>query len=158
MRNFRLRRAATVLLTLSMLAGLQATFSPSAQAHDFAYHCSGDVICQTGVRVTGGIAPLDECFGSDDQRIEVCVRKYGDYIFVRDKETDGWGAVAIVSRRDFGGYVRKCRNPYGAGTWARCNFNWSEGHRWWVRGDEYRHSDNTWRNAVRFLNDGEFYD
>jgi hypothetical protein len=57
------------------------------------------------------------------------VKKDGDYTFVKDQCADGRSATAqvIVYNKDQSIRSRKyCRNSHGAGTWARCNFDWVE--------------------------------
>jgi hypothetical protein len=54
----------------------------------------------------------------------VFVKRAGDYLFVKDTCKDGRSAVGRVSWSP--NEYRTCRNPYGRGTWARCNFDWPE--------------------------------
>lgn len=51
----------------------------------------------------------------------------GDYIYVKDTCPDGLTALGIFQYTvGTTGYRLRCRNPHGAGTVARCNFNWPE--------------------------------
>lgn len=57
------------------------------------------------------------------------VKRYGDKTFVKDPCKDGASAIAmvIVYNNDWSIRSRKvCRNKYGKGTWAVCDWNWIE--------------------------------
>lgn len=57
------------------------------------------------------------------------VRKSDDTVWVKDICADGMSATAKVTTYDEAGHDvrhRKCRNPYGKGTWAKCDFNWED--------------------------------
>ena len=55
------------------------------------------------------------------------VKMAGDYVYVKDTCKDGRSAVArITGQEDGHWHTRICRNAYGKGTWARCNYDWLE--------------------------------
>lgn len=103
---------------------------PAAMASgaDFYKGCrNSDVSCQDGVRVTGTIGPFNRCgtAGSSVGSTEVCIRYDGDVVYVKDGAADGHSAIAQITTAK-GVPYRYCRNPYGHGTWAKCDFNWPE--------------------------------
>lgn len=105
-----------------------ATPAPGMADGNYYWQCTyADVSCQTGVLVTSfsydicKTAPLG---GSRSTR--VCIDYEGDYVYVKDGSSDGWPAVAEIVGGGGSVYMRLCRNPHTAGTWARCNFNWGE--------------------------------
>ncbi|WP_460807511.1 hypothetical protein [Micromonospora zhanjiangensis] len=94
--------------------------TPASAAEDWYYLC-GVYPCQTGVEV--GAAEGVCMTGPASTR--VCVKYDGDYVYVLDGKADGNAAMGIIdSEKGIG--RRYCRNPHGNGTWARCNFDWSE--------------------------------
>lgn len=121
------RRVRIGLVALAAVAGAVATPAPAmASGDDFLWDCDrSDFSCQTGVQMTGTIGPLDKCLTSSDYGTEVCIRYDGDYVYVKDGAADGNAALARVHSNE-GVADRYCRNPYGVGTWARCNFDWVE--------------------------------
>ncbi|WP_344922359.1 hypothetical protein [Plantactinospora mayteni] len=98
-------------------------------------------VCQTGVQV-GGPAGEDECAtaSADMHYTRVCINFDGDYVYVKDGKEDTHSAIAAVTGGTGSVTGRYCRNPYGNGTWARCNFDWTESGEKRVYGG-YRVSD-----------------
>jgi hypothetical protein len=67
-----------------------------------------------------------------------CWEPDGDYWYVKDNSADGHSAGAVWEDNDCPTSAcdhlhRKgiCRNPYGNGTWARCNKDYTESHQIW---------------------------
>lgn len=119
---------------LSLIAAVVAVFavqSPSWADEDFHTSCPNDwVTCQTGVQVPGPTGDGDcGTSGADTGHTVVCVIYSGDYVYVKDSSADGLAAMAEISYEnvDVGSKnIRLCRNNYGNGSWARCNFDWNE--------------------------------
>ncbi|MFC4104675.1 hypothetical protein [Micromonospora zhanjiangensis] len=92
--------------------------------------------CQTGVKA--GLVDADQCMtasgGLYGHSTQVCVKYDGDYVYVRDGQADGHSAIGVIESDNGNVIKRHCRNPYGSGTWAKCNFNWSESGYKWVGG------------------------
>lgn len=65
-----------------------------------------------------------------------CFVPHGDYFYVFDALADGKSAVAYWVLLD-GTRSGACRNALGAGTWARCNKNFTEGVYMSVRAGTY---------------------
>ncbi|TDB78806.1 MULTISPECIES: hypothetical protein [unclassified Micromonospora] len=72
----------------------------------------------------------------------VCVDYSGDYVYVKDNDADSYSGLAYIWSQ-YGVADRYCRNTHGNGTWARCNFDWSEDGTKRVRGG-VRYSHNSW--------------
>ncbi|MEV0730993.1 hypothetical protein [Polymorphospora sp. NPDC050346] len=72
---------------------------------------------------TGGTA--DTC-GTGYGSTRICIDYDGDYVFVYDGEADGGSGLAEIYSSSGSYDFRYCRNAHGAGTWARCNFDWPE--------------------------------
>lgn len=119
-------RLAGILAAASGLALFLLTPTPAmATGDDFLHACqSSDVSCQNGVEVSGTIGPYNRCETAADLT-EVCVRYDGDVVYVKDGATDSHSAIGMISTSS-GVPTRICRNPYGNGTWARCDFDWVE--------------------------------
>jgi hypothetical protein len=130
----RLRRKLSRTLirgaVLALATAAVAVFAvPSAaQAEDDYYKDCGytNVSCQTGVEVGG---PQGACMTASPAHhyTRVCIDYDGDYVYVWDGLEDTLAAMAFI-RTDQGDVIgRHCRNNHGAGTWARCDFDWVEG-------------------------------
>lgn len=65
--------------------------------------------------------------GCDDFDAGGVIEYTGDIVFVKDGCSDGRSAIVLIE--DFeNGNKRICRNSRGAGTWAKCDFDWPEGN------------------------------
>src|SRR5687768_14066345 len=115
------------------LAALVAGAVPAA--------ASADEVVVTGDKVKG---PGTACEGNNvsNGHVKVCFQPDGEWIYVRDQDSDGRSAYGQVSGRD-----RHCRNPYGDGTWARCNYSFREGSGVTFRG--YTKDNGGWPNPKR---------
>jgi len=85
---------------------------------------SDNVSCQTGVQVSGTGGTGDTC--GTGYKTYVCIDYDGDYVYVYDNDADGGSGLAEIYSTNSSYNFRYCRNPHGAGTWARCNFDWPE--------------------------------
>lgn len=64
---------------------------------------------------------------ASNSHVTVCYQADGDYLYVKDGDNDGRSAYGYFT---WGGEGRdECRNPYGQGTWVRCNYDLVEGWR-----------------------------
>jgi len=131
-----------VKTTRAVVAGLLATVvavfaapAPSMASDDnfFVLCTNGHTSCQTGTEVAG---PVGECLMASARVAStiVCVDYDGDYVYVKDNKSDGYPGYAEIQSTDSGVYLRLCRNNHHAGTWAKCNFNWTESSWKTVRG------------------------
>lgn len=94
------------------------------------------------------------CFStlSDEPSVRSCLQRYNDLIWVNDQEADGHSGIAAVVNDSHADRI--CRNPHGAGTWARCNWDWPEGLRWaWQQTEFDKETDNFFSWEVRFFED-----
>ncbi|MEV4758658.1 hypothetical protein AB0J86_26640 [Micromonospora sp. NPDC049559] len=129
------RRTQAGLLTLvATAATVFGTATPSmADGDQYWVGCeSASSSCQTGVKVSypaGVCTTASSYYGST----AVCIDYYGDWVYVKDGDADGFAAMAHIEA-DAGVRDRYCRNPHTAGTWARCHFDWSESARKEVSG------------------------
>jgi hypothetical protein len=127
-RLARSRRAVSGVLALmtAMVVVLVAP-APAMADETFAVDCAYSYVsCQTGVE--GGLVE-GQCMTSGvswGHNTSVCVKYDGDYVYVRDGQADGHAAIGKIVAMEGSVSTRYCRNPYGYGTWARCNFDWSE--------------------------------
>lgn len=126
MSLMRTVRAGVLALVVTAVAVFAAP-TPSLAAGDnyYEYCDAGWVSCQTGVKVS---YPAGECdtVRAGYQYTQVCVDYYGDYVYVYDGLSDSYSAMARIES-DYGDILtRFCRNPHGADSWARCNFDWRE--------------------------------
>jgi hypothetical protein len=120
------RVAAGVFSAAAALALVLLPQTPAmATGDNFLEACAhSDVSCQDGTHFTNGTPPGDDCqTASDDTR--VCIVYDGDVVYVKDGQVDSHSALGWVET-DSGVPHRICRNPYGSGSWARCNFDWVE--------------------------------
>jgi hypothetical protein len=69
----------------------------------------------------------DPIFSVENSHVKVCFEKDGDIFWIKDKAADGRSAMVKfnISTTDRRG---SCRNPYGVGSWAYCDYNFLEGH------------------------------
>lgn len=78
--------------------------------------------------VFGGASPAaaDDAHGcdpghnSENARVLVCFKSYGDRLYVKDKMADGLRATGVII---FGGSQHYCQNANGAGTWVSCGYS-----------------------------------
>jgi hypothetical protein len=98
-------------------------------------------IWQTGVRVSelgSGVTQITTQNGTVCTTLTTAaVKAVGDYVYVRDLCADGKSAVGRVWSPTGATDVRICRNSLGAGTWARCDFDWPEGIRLGISAGTY---------------------
>jgi hypothetical protein len=121
-RSLGTRVAVVAFAIGTVVFGLQ---SPSmADDGYFTWCSSSDISCQTGVEVSGPTGE-DNCTTDPNFNTRICVNYTGDIVFVRDGDADGNSAMGMV-RASSGVAERWCRNAHGNGTWAKCNFDWSE--------------------------------
>ncbi|MEQ4305380.1 hypothetical protein ABNF97_29035 [Plantactinospora sp. B6F1] len=107
--------------------GVFAAPTPSMADGDLYFvGCEGAYAsCQTGVKVSYPVGVCTTAPASTYGATIVCVEYDGDYVYVKDNDADGRSAMARIDS-ERGLAYRYCRNTHGAGSWARCNFNWSE--------------------------------
>lgn len=135
---------------LAVLATMVAVFtlqSPGMADEGYAATCAADnVICETGVKVTG---PQGECLqaNADFHHTIVCVEYNGDYIYVKDNQVDDKSALGTVYSEN-GVNFRLCRNTYGNATWVRCNFDWAEAGKHHVEGGYKNTSTDLWTTLL----------
>jgi hypothetical protein len=117
---------AVVFTLAAAVAAIFAAPGAALADEDYFKDCGySNVSCQTGVQV--GI-PNGECMTASPAHhyTSVCVGYDGDYVYVKDGLDDGMAAMAFI-RTDQGEVTgRHCRNNYGYGSWARCDFDWVE--------------------------------
>jgi hypothetical protein len=121
-------RARSAVLAVVASAAVFAFPSASLAAGDtYLGECSSpNVSCQTGTEVSGP-GGADRCVRDATHNTTVCIAYNGDVVYVLDGDSDGNSALGRVDTPDAGSVrFRYCRNPYSAGTWARCNFDWVE--------------------------------
>ncbi len=78
-----------------------------------------------GTQVSG---PNGACAdtSASNSHVKVCYQATGDYLYVKDDAKDGrsaYGSFTWPDNKD------TCRNPYGNGTWVRCNYDLPENMR-----------------------------
>jgi hypothetical protein len=113
--------AAAAVLVLGFLPQTPAM----ATGDNFLEVCThSDVSCQDGTHFTNGTPPGDHCATAPDDT-RVCIVYDGDVVYVKDGQVDSHSALGLVET-DSGVPLRICRNPYGSGSWARCDFDWIE--------------------------------
>jgi hypothetical protein len=116
-----------VVCTLAAATVAVFALPSAAMAEDNYYKtCEWDYVsCQTGVEV--GL-PQGECMTTSlaYAYTSVCIDYDGDYVYVRDGKADGYAAMGYVGSDNGTVLDRYCRNNHGDGTWARCDFNWTE--------------------------------
>ncbi|PTL54864.1 hypothetical protein [Paraconexibacter algicola] len=104
---------------------------------------------QIGQKVKG---PGKTCAGNvaENDNVKVCFRRDGEYLYVQDKAADGRSAYGQLADRD-----RHCRNPYGKGTWVRCDYSYREGSTVAFRGytRDNEGSINIMRNETRYTSE-----
>lgn len=129
MRNrFTHRRLAAVPLAAALALALTAGPAAAEQI-------------EVGKKVRG---PGHACKGNhaSNDHVTVCFASKGEWLYVKDGEADGRSAYGQIIGRD-----RHCRNPYGAGTWVRCNYSFREGSVVTFRG--YTRDSGAWPNPMR---------
>jgi len=145
-RNTRVRSA---VLAVAVGAAVFAFPSASLAAGDtYLDQCSlSNFSCQTGTQV-GDASGSDDCKVDPNHNTTVCIKYDGDIVYVRDGAADGDSALGEIYSNAGSIRQRICRNPYSAGTWARCNFDWVEATTHTVYGG-VRFTNDTW--AIQYL-------
>ena len=133
------RKARARSAVLAVVVGAAVFAFPTASRADDTYldECSrANIACQTGTRVDEPSArDRDRCEREPYHQTKVCIKIDGNIVYVLDGASDGNSALGIVETPYAGSIsLRHCRNPYSAGTWARCNFDWVERTEHWVHG------------------------
>ncbi|MEJ3746139.1 hypothetical protein WEI85_22975 [Actinomycetes bacterium KLBMP 9797] len=117
---------AGVVALLATAVAVFAVPAPSMADDDYYNPCFASwVSCQTGVKVSypaGVCGSVSATYGATT----VCVDYVGDYVYVEDNDADTHSAMAFIANDNGDVLDRYCRNPHGAGSWARCNFDWAE--------------------------------
>lgn len=118
-------RAGLLALVVTAVAVFAAPKPSMASGDQYFVSCDASwSSCQTGVKVSYPVGVCDTVSAYYGSTI-VCIEYNGDYVYVKDNDADGDSAMARIDS-EYGVAVRYCRNPHGAGSWARCNFDWSE--------------------------------
>lgn len=151
------RRFALVVSMISSVLALSLFPTAAyAEAH-FSSKCGlSYVICKNGIEYTGpnpvylpnGVA--DDCidqFPDNEPDVTSCVRYSGDVIWVKDTAADGHSAVAQVTTNTSPQVTRICRNRFGAGSWAKCNWDWPEAHAHFWAIVEFNKENDSWSNV-----------
>jgi hypothetical protein len=126
MSRMKAIRVGAVALVATVIAVFAAPAPSMADGDDYYSACFASwVSCQTGTKVSGAIGVCDTVPAAFGATV-VCVVYDGDYIYVKDGDSDGHSAMAKIKADNGSVLDRFCRNPHGAGTWARCNFDWAE--------------------------------
>jgi hypothetical protein len=110
----------------------------------FSQECEQAVIiCRNGTLSSFPDTNADTCWL---WRVDVkgCEKDYGDYIWTKDDRADYRSMVLVTKRSDELGYIRACRNRFGSGTWAECNFDWEEGFYWFVEAWTFNANTDDW--------------
>ncbi|SCL44543.1 hypothetical protein GA0070606_0339 [Micromonospora citrea] len=121
-------QAAALALVATAVAVFVAPKPSMAGGDPYFVGCeSSSASCQTGVKVAG---PVGVCMteSATYASTSVCLDYNGDHVYVRDGSADGRSAMARIDS-ERGLAYRYCRNTHGHGSWARCNFDWSEAGR-----------------------------
>ncbi|MEJ3746140.1 hypothetical protein WEI85_22980 [Actinomycetes bacterium KLBMP 9797] len=125
MNRMKTLRVGFVAL-VAAVTGVFVAPAPSMADGDYYDACSASwVSCQTGTRVYS-TAGYCETIVAEYGSTRICVDYDGDYVYVYDGAGDQNSAMGYISNNIGDVLDRHCRNPYGAGTWARCNFDWAE--------------------------------
>ncbi|GGM53642.1 hypothetical protein GCM10011608_43170 [Micromonospora sonchi] len=145
----RSRRAVGgVLALLTAAVVVLAAPSPAMASENYANICEVSYAsCQTGVQA-GLVEGQCMTANATSHYTQVCVKYDGDYVYVRDGQADGHAAVAEISGGNGDIRNRFCRNPYGYGTWAKCNFNWTESGTKWVAGGYFANRNQFIANSL----------
>ncbi|WP_346534350.1 hypothetical protein [Micromonospora sp. DPT] len=118
-------RAGLLALAATIVTVFAAPTPSMADGDQYFVSCEASwASCQTGVKVSYPTGMCDTVSAWAGATI-VCIDYGGDHVYVKDNDADGSSAIAKIES-EFGVSSRFCRNPYGAGSWAACNFNWSE--------------------------------
>ncbi|MGH3648117.1 MAG: hypothetical protein ACRDTM_13210 [Micromonosporaceae bacterium] len=167
------RRAGVAALSAILISGMLSALAPAsamasvsslgpgddatiATEPQFSSVCSSnDVHCQNGERIypPPGYDPggADWCWW--DTHVKMCIKFVGDYVYVKDKYSDGRSAVGEVHGPEntypWDMVQRLCRNRYGTGTWVKCNFNWPENNCWTIKAHTFNAENNDWIERFR---------
>jgi hypothetical protein len=155
------RRAISRFVVCAVAVGAAVFGLPSAswaEAGYFDWCYRTNVSCQTGVEISGtpwgdGVTYCDADSYYDTM---VCIKTDGDIVYVYDGATDNNSAVGNIYIPESGSdsvASRWCRNPYGKGSWAKCNFNWLEDKEKEVHGGVRYDSDSYWDELLFTFHD-----
>ncbi|WP_163511740.1 hypothetical protein [Fodinicola acaciae] len=127
------RMLATGLLATAVFATIGAN-PASASAKQEIDHAKAAIM--TGYH--------KECASNDN--VTGCVMPYGDILWLKDNDTDGYG-VKLTWKDTDGSRYGQCQDNLGSGDWSRCNKNFPEGHviSWYLTWYE----DGAWHNGGR---------
>jgi hypothetical protein len=145
----RLGRVTTAILGTLLITATLSVVAPGVAfaRHDGNPDCptgtySGTYYgCQVGPSVSSHF-DSSACFTAN--ALWVCVQAWGDYVWVKDMQSDGHSAVAEIYTEDNLASRRICRNVSGYGTWAYCNFDWDDDHLYIIKGWEFEQNGSTW--------------
>jgi hypothetical protein len=103
-----MKRLGALAMTAATGVLLAASVAAPAQADD-----------RLGTRVSG---PEGSCANKsiENAHVKVCFAAFGEWLYVQDKAADGrsaYGQILVPEVKD------PCRNKFGAGTWAKCNYS-----------------------------------
>lgn len=119
-------RAGVIALVVTTIAVFLAPTPGMAAGDSYYNECElSFVSCQTGVKVSSASGKCYYASPAYHWTI-VCVAFDGDYVYVWDDDPDRRSAMGYIDGGSGSVRTRHCRNPHGANTWARCDFNWSE--------------------------------
>lgn len=125
------RQALPGLVALFAVLALSAIAKPGAahaEASYFSFCAQADRVCVEGAQVAGPVGAefcVGDPNGSTHPNAGVCVDKANDLVWVSDTAQDSRSGMGYVLGSGGTWYI--CRNKWGNGTWARCNFDWPEG-------------------------------
>lgn len=113
--------------TVPLVAGSVAFAAPAA-ADEYP---DPDYV-KIGTRVSGPNGSCADGKKASNDHVVVCFKEYGDKLYVKDAKKDGRSAYGEFDEHYTtfnGGDYKSCRNPYGVGTWAVCDYAIAENTR-----------------------------
>ncbi|WBQ05195.1 hypothetical protein [Kribbella sp. CA-293567] len=117
-RQGRLRLRAAAIVGVAGVLTFGAAVTPAAAADSWS----------VGTKVSGPGGACNYAFVANNA-VKVCFEPDGELLYVYDGKSDGRSAIGEVSFSHKG-----CRNKWGKGTWARCNYSWPEGKKAFIIG------------------------
>jgi hypothetical protein len=133
-RRRKISRWATSAFVILLAVSFNlASPDPALANHIWPLNHDVPVEQNNGVKVSAPDTSSMYCIVDDwgiDPDVRACWKEPGDYWYVADIRADGRSVGAVWEDAYPGGdFLRRqgiCRNPYGYGTWARCNKDYWE--------------------------------
>jgi hypothetical protein len=135
LKKQRLHTFLSAILTITASLTFIVLGQAPASADHIDWPIADHVHIERDVGVKTSKPNSDDIMCVHNYYTDVCLKPYGDVLYVKDMVSDGKSAAFVWENMwyDDNGYGHVwrqgvCRNPHGAGTWAKCNKDYHENY------------------------------